>query len=104
MNVELIVGLLAQAAAPQKQPPIWTTLLPMVFIFVIFWVLLIRPQQKKQKALDQLVKELKVNDRVMAGGIVGVVVSLKDRTINIRSGESKIEVMRGSVTEILKEE
>ena len=104
MNVELIVGLLAEAAATQKQPPIWTTLLQMVFIFVIFWVLLIRPQQKKQKALDQLVKELKVNDRVMAGGIVGVVVSLKDRTINIRSGESKIEVMRGSVTEILKDE
>ena len=69
MNVELIVGLLA-AATTQKQPPIWTTLLPMVFIFVIFWVLLIRPQQKKQKALDLLVKELKVNDRVMAGGIV----------------------------------
>ena len=58
----------------------------------------------QSKALDLLVKELKVNDRVMAGGIVGVVVSLKDRTINIRSGESKIEVMRGSVTEILKDE
>lgn len=104
MNIELLIALLAQAPAAQKQPPIWTTLLPMVFIFVIFWVLLIRPQQKKQKELDKMVKELKVGDRVSAGGIVGVIQSVKERTINIRSGESKIEVTRGSVTGIVKEE
>lgn len=103
MNIELLVQFLAEAAV-QKQPPFWTSLLPMVFIFVIFWVLLIRPQQKKAKELDKLVKELKVGDRVLAAGIVGVVQSLKERTITIRSGESKIEVTRGAITEMLKEE
>jgi preprotein translocase subunit YajC len=76
---------------------------PMVFFFVIMWVLLIRPQQKKQREHDNLVKNLKAGDRVVASGMVGTVMTVKDNTLTLRSGDAKIEVLRHAVTEVFKD-
>ena len=76
---------------------------PMIFFFVIMWVLLIRPQQKKQRAHDNLVKNLKAGDRVVASGMVGTVMTVKDNTLTLRSGDAKIEVLRYAVTEVFED-
>ena len=76
---------------------------PMIFFFVIMWVLLIRPQQKKQREHDSLVKNLKAGDRVVASGMVATVVTIKDDTVMLRSGDAKLEVLRHAVTEVFKD-
>ena len=79
--------------------------LPLILMFVIFYFLLIRPQQKKQKELAEMVKSLKKGDRVVAaGGIIGTVQTLQDDYVVLQVGDkdTKIEVLRNSVMELKK--
>jgi len=76
---------------------------PLILMFVVFYLLLIRPQQKKQKEHAALVKALKKGDRVVtAGGIIGTVHTLQDDyvVIKVGSGDSKLEVLRTSIQEV----
>ena len=84
--------------------PVWVQFVPFIFLFLIMYVILIRPQQKKAREHDALLKKLKVGDRVSTnGGIIGVVVGLKDNKVSIRSADSKLEMLKGAVTEVLVE-
>lgn len=87
------------AAAQQSAPPAWMQVVPFILIFVIFYFIAIRPQQKRQKELDEMVKALKPGDKVVTnGGIVGVVVAIKDKTISIRSADTKLEILKTAVS------
>ena len=80
------------------------SLLPFILIFVIMYVILIRPQQKKAREHEALVKQLKVGDKVVTnGGGVGVIVGVKDRSFSIRSADSKLEILRNAVAEVVPE-
>lgn len=60
----------------------WMSLLPFVLMFVIFYFLLIRPQQKRQKARNMLLSNLKKGDKVVTvGGMHGKIVELTDDTV-----------------------
>jgi preprotein translocase subunit YajC len=75
--------------------------LMMVAFAVIMWFLMIAPQRKKAKELETTLKALKAGDKIVtSSGIVGVVLSIKDRTISIRSAETKLEVLKSTVAEI----
>jgi len=98
---------LAQAApatpGPASQQPAWLSFAPMILLVVVFYFILIRPQQKRAKELAKLVSSLKAGDKVVtASGIIGTVTSVKDRTVALRSGDAKMEVTKASVTEILE--
>lgn len=68
--------------------------------FVMYFVM-IRPQRKRQKALDALLKSIKPGDKVLtASGIVGVVVAVKEKTVSIRSADTKLEVLKSAVSEV----
>jgi len=70
---------------------------------VVFYFLLIRPQRVRAKQQDSLLKNLKSNDRVVtSSGIVGIVISVKERSVTLRSADSKLEVLKSAVTEIEK--
>ncbi len=57
----------------------WVALAPILFIFVIFYFLLILPQQKRQKKWQAMLQELKPGDRVVtSGGLRGTILSIKD--------------------------
>lgn len=105
MNVTLLSSLIAMAA-PQSQEggsnaPWWTSLVPLLLIFVVMYIALILPQQRKAKQHAELVKSLNPGDKVVTnGGIHGIIVSVKDKTISIRSADSKLEVLRSAVTEV----
>jgi preprotein translocase subunit YajC len=71
------------------------------FMGVAFYFLLIRPQRLRAKQQDSLLKGLKSNDRVVtSSGIVGIVISVKDKSVTLRSADSKLEVLKSAVTEI----
>ncbi len=72
-----------------------------VFFIVVMYFIMIRPQQKKAREHDQLLKSLKPKDKIVtSGGVVGIVVSVGERSITIRSADTKLEVLKSAVTEI----
>jgi len=73
--------------------------LPLVLMFVIFYFLLIRPQQKKQKEMRELLKNLKRGDKILTGGgIYGRIDSLTDDKVNVEIAPNVvITVMRSYV-------
>src|SRR5262245_50751644 len=93
---------MGQPAQPgQQPPPFWTSLVPLVLLIVVFYFALIRPQQKKQKEHAQLLKGVRPGDKIVTtGGIVGVIVSVKEKTISIRSADAKFEITKAAVAEI----
>jgi preprotein translocase subunit YajC len=96
--------LLAEAAPTTTQDPraqMFTTVGMMVLMGVMFYFVLIRPQSKRAKEHANLLKTLKAGDRVVAGGgVVGVVIAVKERTVSLRSADTKLEVLKSAVTEI----
>jgi preprotein translocase subunit YajC len=74
--------------------------------FAIFYFILIRPQQKKQKNLQKMVEALKKGDRVMTnGGIFGTVAGLKDNIIILKIADDvKIEVLKTAVASVVNKE
>jgi preprotein translocase subunit YajC len=97
--------LLAEASATQPNPKaqMIQTFLMMGLMVVVFYFLLIRPQQKRQKQHAELLKTIKAGDKVqVAGGIIGVVVTVKEKTVTVRSADAKIEVAKSAVGEILE--
>jgi preprotein translocase subunit YajC len=77
-------------------------LLPLVIMFVIFYFLLIRPQQKKQKAHQQLLGNLRKGDRVLTnGGLYGTVTGLTDTELTLEiAPKIRVKVARGYVASI----
>ena len=84
----------------------FTFLLPMILIFGVFYLLLIRPQQKKQKQLQETISQLKAGDKVVTtGGIVGVITAVRETSFLIRSAEKTIlEIARTAVAGVDAEE
>ena len=79
------------------------TFAPMILLVIVFYFILIRPQQQRAKQQVKLIASLKSGDKVItSSGIVGVVTSVKDRTVSLRSADAKMEVTKSSVTEILE--
>jgi preprotein translocase subunit YajC len=75
----------------------------MAFIFVIFYVFLILPQQKKQKKWQAMLGELKNGDKIVtSGGLRGTILSLKDDALILRvpPDNLKIEISRASVVSV----
>jgi preprotein translocase subunit YajC len=99
--------LLAQAASPTPeapQPSFLMSIMPLIFVFVIFYFLLIRPQQKRQKAHEKLVASVKTGDKVVtSSGIHGIVANVKEKTVLLKVADNvKIEFDRGSVASVEK--
>jgi preprotein translocase subunit YajC len=87
----------------------WGTLtgfLPILLIIGVFYVMLIRPQQKRQRELQEMISTLKTGDRVVTtGGVIGTITSVKDTSLLIRSADKSIlEIARSAVAGIEGEE
>jgi preprotein translocase subunit YajC len=81
-------------------------LLPMILIIGVFYILLIRPQQKRQRELQETISQLKAGDRVVTtGGIIGTITTVRDTSFLIRSADKSIlEIARSAVAGIQEEE
>jgi preprotein translocase subunit YajC len=96
-----ILALGAPAQPGQPAPPFWTSLPLMALMVVIFYFILIRPQQKKAKQHQELLKAVKAGDKVITtGGIIGVIITVKEKTVSIRSADAKLEITKSAIAEI----
>ena len=103
MQLNLSPEILAQAApaAGAQQNPVMA-FMPMILLVVVFYFILIRPQQQRAKQQTKMLAALKSGDKVItASGIIGVVITVKDKSVSLRSADAKFEVTKASVTEIL---
>lgn len=94
----------AQAAAGGGSMAALEQFLPLVLIFVVFYFLLIRPQQKKMKQHKEMLGQLRRGDRVVtSGGIIGTVNKLiSDTEVSVEIAEGvRVRVVRGTITEVL---
>lgn len=98
--------LLAQATAPAPSgASALMQLAPLVLMFAAMYFLLIAPQRKKQKAHEKMLTELQSGDEVVtAGGIYGIITSVKDDRFVIRIGDNnaKVEVGKSFVSALVK--
>jgi preprotein translocase subunit YajC len=78
-------------------------LLPMVIIFGAFYFLLIRPQQKRQKAHNALVSELQTGDEVLtAGGVLGTVTAVSDLYATVRIAQGvEIKLQKSTISQVV---
>jgi len=84
---------------------IWS-FLPIIFIFVIFYFLLIRPQQRQKKEHQNLLSNLKVGDQVItSGGIYGRVTGMRENIITVEISEKvRVKVNRGNIAGVVKQD
>lgn len=88
---------------PQEPSPL-LQFLPLIFLFVVFYFMLIRPQQKKQKDHANMIAKLDKNDEVITvGGVHATVISVGDTTAILRIADNvKIEIEKASITQVTK--
>lgn len=89
---------------PQQVSPMFQ-LFPILLMFAIFYFMLIRPQQKKQKDLQKMVTELKKGDKVITnGGLIGTISSIQEDYFVLTLGDSdaKAEVLKSAVIGLRK--
>ena len=99
----LISPAYAQAAGAASQTDTLLTFLPMVAIFIVFYFLLIRPQQKKAKEARAMLDSLeKGNEVVTAGGILGRIVKLDEQYATIEiAPNAQMVVQRSAISQLL---
>jgi len=95
---------LAQASQ-QGAAGIGGMLIPMVLVFGIFYFMMIRPQQRKEKERLRMIAELRAGQKILfAGGLIGTIVEARAATFVVEiSPKVTIEVARGAVSRALKE-
>ena len=100
----------APAAAPAQPPqPVGlqslfaSPIMLLVLMAVMMYFLLFRPQQQRAKQQAKMLANLKSGDKIVtSSGIIGVVITVKDKTVSLRSADAKMEVTKSSVTDILE--
>jgi preprotein translocase subunit YajC len=103
LNALLGMGGPATPPGTQQDPraQLINTLLLFAFMGVLFYFVLFRPQQKKAKEQAELLKSVRPGDKIITNsGIVGTVVTVKEKTISLRSADAKFEITKTAVAEI----
>ena len=78
-------------AQAESQPDTFLSLLPLVLIFGVFYFLLIRPQNKRQKEHKELVANIAVGDEVAtAGGVLGTVTEVRDQFVHVQVADGVV--------------
>ena len=80
-------------------------LLPLLLIVAIFYFLILRPQQRRQRQLQETIANLKIGDRIVTtGGVIGVITTVRDTSFLIRSADKSIlEIARSAIAGIDEE-
>jgi len=92
----------AEAATQGPADPL-VSFLPLIFIFVVFYFLLIRPQSKKAKEHKQMVEALVKGDEVVtSGGLLGRITNVGDNFVELELGEGmKVKVQRQAISNLM---
>src|ERR1043166_2243088 len=99
------LSFLAQTPATPASPgPGLGSFVPFIFIFIIMYFVLLRPQMRRQKEQQRLVSALKTGDRVVTNaGIHGLISNVKDTTVMVKVADNvKIEMEKSAITNVVK--
>lgn len=104
-NADLMLAMGQPAGPPgtQQDPraQMLSTIGMLVIMVVMFYFVLIRPQSRKAKEHAQMLKTVRPGDKVVtSGGVVGTVITVKEKTLSIRSADAKMEVTKAAIAEI----
>ncbi|HYY13747.1 MAG TPA: preprotein translocase subunit YajC, partial [Chthoniobacterales bacterium] len=105
-NSRMLYMIVAQAASPAPLPGggIGSFFVPLIFIFIIMYFVMIRPQKRRQVEQQKLISTLKTGDRVVTNaGIHGLISNVKENTVILKVAENvKIEMEKSAITNVLK--
>lgn len=103
-GLPVLMGAPAGAGGASGPASVAPTLVTFGLVFAIFYFLIIRPQNKRQKETKQMLSALKKGDRVVTiGGIRGTIFSLKEETVVLKVDDNtKIQFSRSAVSSILE--
>ena len=97
----------AQTGSPGPMPGggIGSFFVPLIFIFIIMYFVMIRPQKKRQEQQQKLIGTLKTGDRVVTNaGIHGLISNVKETTVLVKVADNvKIEMDKSAITNVVKE-
>ena len=95
-NLHLIESTAAAAAAPGGTTSFIIQTIPLVFIFVIFWVLMIRPQQKRMREHAAAINAVRKGDEVVTGG------GIRGKVTKVTDDEAEVEIANGVRVRVVK--
>ena len=95
--------LLAAAAAPSSGTSFFIKTIPLVLVFVIFWFLLIRPQQKRMKEHQAQIAAVKKGDRVVTGGgLIGKITKVTDSEVEVELAQGiRVSAVKSTLTQVI---
>ena len=110
MDLMNLSAILAEAAPttpvtaePNRQGEMLKTIAMFLCFGAVFYFVLLRPQQKRAKEQAAMLKSVKPGDKVLTtGGILATVVTVKDKSLSIRSADSKMEITKSAIAEIVE--
>jgi preprotein translocase subunit YajC len=89
-------------AMPPRDQGMWQTLIMVSIALLFFYFILMRPEQKRRKEMEDQRSALKKGDRVTAVGIIGTVLRVQEQTVILKMYDgSKIEVVKGAITDVV---
>jgi preprotein translocase subunit YajC len=105
MMLAMFNAMLAFGAPPGTQQDPRASMFSQVGLLLImgfvFYILLIRPQRTRAKQQEEMLKAIKAGDKILTtGGIIATVVTVKEKSIAIRSADAKLEILKSAVSEI----
>lgn len=106
---DLIATAYAMGGAPAEggeQPNAIVQFLPFVLMFLVLYLLILRPQMKKQRNQQRMIDELEKNDKIVtSGGIHGTILNIKDDILVVKIADNvKIEISRAAVSRVKNKE
>ena len=94
-----------QGGAPADGMGMLASLMPFILMFVIFWFLLIRPQQKRAKAHREMLDALKRGDKIITqSGLLGTIVELTKEELVIECGDAKLRMSRAAIGGVIQDQ
>ena len=98
-----ILPLLSATAGAGQAPPVWLSYLPFVGIFAVMWFLMIRPQMKRQRALQDKIRSVKKGDQVLTGGgILGKVTKVDDTYAEVELAPNvRVKVLKSTIADVV---
>lgn len=102
MTTLVLLAMAPPPGAENQQSPLfmfgW-----LAIMLLLFYVMLIRPQRRREKERQEMLSKIKTGDRVLfSGGIIGIVANVKEKSVVIKVAEkTKIEVVKGAISQVL---
>ena len=101
-SLPLLAAPVAGASMPGWQAQL-LQLAPLILIFAVFYLVLIRPQQQRQKKLSEMISAVQKGDTVVtSGGIVGVVWAVKDDRVVVQVNDTRLDFVKSAIVAVTK--